>query len=70
MRVEPVIVVPPAPAISVFTEMKPKDSVEAMIITQMISVHEMALLSSERALNNRATGGVCWKKHNQGKQIV
>jgi hypothetical protein len=37
-------------AISVFTEMKPKDSVEAMIITQMISVHEMALLSSERAL--------------------
>jgi hypothetical protein len=37
-------------ATSIFTEMKPKDSVEAMIITQMISVHEMALLSSERAL--------------------
>ena len=37
-------------ATSVFTEMKPKDSVEAMIITQMISVHEMALVSSERAL--------------------
>ena len=49
-ELSPSLVVPPAPAISVFTEMKPKDSVEAMIITQMISVHEMALLSSERAL--------------------
>ena len=37
-------------ALSVFTKMKPKDSVEAMIIAQMISVHEMALLASERAL--------------------
>ena len=37
-------------ALSVFTEMKPKDSVEAMMITQMIAVNEMALLSSERAL--------------------
>jgi hypothetical protein len=37
-------------AVSVFTEMKPKDSVEAMMITQMIAVNEMALLSSERAL--------------------
>jgi hypothetical protein len=37
-------------ALSVFSEMKPRDSVEAMIITQMISVHEMALFASERAL--------------------
>ena len=35
---------------SIFTGMKPKDSVEAMMITQMIALHEMALLSSERAL--------------------
>jgi len=34
----------------VFSGMKPKDSVEAMMITQMIALHEMALLSSERAL--------------------
>ena len=35
---------------SVFTGMKPKDSIEAMMITQMIALHEMALLASERAL--------------------
>jgi len=37
-------------SLSVFTGMKPKDSVEAMMITQMIALHEMALLSSENAL--------------------
>jgi len=37
-------------SLSIFTGMKPKDSVEAMMITQMIALHEMALLSSERAL--------------------
>ncbi len=30
--------------------MKPKDSIEAMMITQMIAVHEMALQASERSL--------------------
>ena len=35
---------------SILTGMKPKDSIEAMMITQMIALHEMALLSSERAL--------------------
>ncbi len=33
----------------IFAGMKPKDSIEAMMITQMIAVHEMALLASERA---------------------
>ena len=33
----------------IFSGMKPKDSIEAMMITQMIAVHEMALLASERA---------------------
>jgi hypothetical protein len=37
---------------SVFTGMKPKDSIEAMMITQMIALHEMTLLESERALIN------------------
>jgi len=37
-------------AFSILTDMKPRDSVEAMMITQMIAVHEMALLASERAL--------------------
>ena len=37
-------------SLSVFTELKPKDSVEAMMITQMIAVQELALLMSERAL--------------------
>ena len=35
---------------SILTGMKPKDSIEAMMITQMIAVHEMVLLASERAL--------------------
>jgi len=35
---------------SVFTGMEPKDSIEAMMITQMIAVHEMTLLMSEKAL--------------------
>jgi hypothetical protein len=35
---------------SVFTGMQPKDSIEAMMITQMIALHEMALRESERAL--------------------
>ena len=35
---------------SVFTGMKPKDSIEAMMITQMIALHEMTLLASERSL--------------------
>jgi hypothetical protein len=37
-------------SLSVFTGMKPKDSIEAMMITQMIALHEMTLLESERAL--------------------
>jgi len=34
----------------VFSGMKPKDSIEAMMITQMIAVHEMTLLAAERSL--------------------
>ena len=34
----------------IFSGMKPKDSIEAMMITQMIAVHEMTLLAAERAL--------------------
>jgi len=34
----------------IFSGMKPKDSIEAMMITQMIAVHEMALSMSEKAL--------------------
>ena len=37
-------------SLSIFTGLKPKDSVEAMMITQMIALHEMALLASENAL--------------------
>jgi hypothetical protein len=37
-------------SLSILVEMKPRDSVEAMMITQMIAVHEMALSASERAL--------------------
>jgi hypothetical protein len=37
-------------SLSVFTGMKPKDSIEAMMITQMIALHEMTLRESERAL--------------------
>jgi hypothetical protein len=37
-------------AFLVFSGMKPADSIEAMMITQMIAVNEMTLLMSEKAL--------------------
>jgi hypothetical protein len=44
------ILTKPNASFAIFTGMKPKDSIEAMMITQMIALHEMALLASERAL--------------------
>jgi hypothetical protein len=56
-------------AVSVFTEMKPKDSVEAMMITQMIAVNEMALLSSERALLTEQPDEFVGKNMNRATKL-
>jgi hypothetical protein len=37
-------------SLATFSEMDPKDSIEAMMITQMIAIQEMTMLMAERAL--------------------
>ena len=53
----------------IFSGMKPKDSIEAMMITQMIAVNEMALLASERALITEQPDEFVGKNMNRATKL-